>query len=145
MSIDPGMTQTGQDETGPGKLQPRHIGGFVAVGAFAFLVDAAVLLAGMALGLGAAAARVPSFLAAAGTTWYLNRTFTFQTKSRASLGEFFGYLGAMALGLAVNYGTFVLVIYASDLASEMPVLALVPATLAGMALNFLTSRRILAR
>ena len=52
---------------------------------------------------------------------------------------------AMGLGLALNYATFLLVLRLSETASAQPVLALVPATAAGMVVNFLSSRHILHR
>jgi putative flippase GtrA len=124
----------------------RHVIGFVIAGGVAFLVDAGVLtFAVSALGLMPELARLPSFLAAVVTTWLINRRYTFRTSRPASLAEFLSYLSAMAIGLAVNYSVFVAVLRVSAAAAAVPVLALVPATLSGMVVNFLTSRRILHR
>lgn len=124
----------------------RQIGGFAISGGLAFVVDAGVLSLGVSvLGWPAELARVPSFLAAVVTTWLLNRRYTFRTARPPGIGEFLAYLSAMAAGLAVNYAVFVAVLRWSDLAAGMPVLALVPATLAGMVVNFVTARRILGR
>lgn len=122
----------------------RHLIGFAVAGGVGFLADAGVLtVAVSALGLRPELARVPSFLAAVVTTWLINRHHTFRTSRPASLAEFTHYLSAMAVGLAVNYGVFVAVLRLSETAAAVPALALVPATLAGMVVNFLTSRRIL--
>ncbi len=118
---------------------------FALAGGTGFVVDAAILQAGVALGLAPGVARVPSFLAAVATTWIMNRSFTFRTAKAPSWREFFHYLFAMSFGLVVNYAVFLAVIWASDLARDWPVLALIPATLAGMVLNFVTSRIILGR
>jgi putative flippase GtrA len=131
------------------RRKPAHLRNFlpfVFAGGVAFVVDAAVLtFAVSALGLQPVVGRVPSFLAAAVTTWLLNRRYTFRTPRPPSLREFVTYLSAMALGLAANFAVFVGVIHLSPLAAGLPILALVPATLAGMVINFLTSRRILDR
>ena len=125
--------------------QLRQYGFFAVAGATGFVVDAAILSVGLAFGMPPWAARVPSFLAAVATTWIINRSLTFRTAQRPSWREFLRYLAAMSFGLAVNYTVFLLVIWASDIASAWPILALVPATLAGMVLNFITSRLILSR
>lgn len=124
----------------------RHLAGFLAAGTIAFLVDAGLLtLLTAAFALAPELARVPSFLAAVATTWVLNRRYTFRTRQPPTVGEFLRYLSAMMLGLAINYAVFLIVLRMSATAEEIPALALVPATLCGMAANFLTSRRILHR
>ena len=55
---------------------------FGVVGTVGFLVDAAVLLGMLALGLGPYGGRVLSYLAAASTTFALNRAWTFRTANR---------------------------------------------------------------
>ncbi|WP_417742686.1 GtrA family protein [Salipiger sp.] len=123
----------------------RHLGGFALAGLAGFCVDAGVLSALLALGCPAGLARVPSFLAAVLTTWAINRTLTFRTSAAPTWAEFLRYILAMGFGLAINYATFLLVLRLSETASAQPVLALVPATAAGMGVNFLGSRRILHR
>lgn len=125
--------------------QLRRYASFAVAGGTGFVVDAAVLSLGLATGLAPWIARIPSFLAAVATTWIINRTFTFQTDRPPSWREFARYFAAMSLGLAVNYSVFLLVLRLSAVAASWPVLALVPATLAGMGLNYLTSSRILKR
>ncbi|MDH3265071.1 MAG: GtrA family protein [Paracoccaceae bacterium] len=135
---------TAPEETQKKREHLRHVTGFAIAGGLAFLVDAGVLtFAVSALDLRPEVARVPSFLAAVVTTWLINRRYTFRTSRAPSLAEFLRYLWAMSVGLAVNYAVFVTVLHLSDTAAALPVLALVPATLSGMVVNFLTSRRIL--
>lgn len=127
-------------------IRTRQMLGFAVAGAVGFLVDAGVLTLGASLlGLPPALARVPSFLAAVVTTWAINRRLTFRSSRPPSLAEFLHYLSAMLLGLAINFAVFLIVLWLSDSAAALPVLALVPATLCGMAANFLTSRMILDR
>ncbi|WP_171123164.1 MULTISPECIES: GtrA family protein [unclassified Ruegeria] len=117
---------------------------FVIVGGIAFFVDAGLLLLTTEwFGLIPEIGRIISFCGAVTTTWYLNRTFTFATVSRPTLREFASYVLAMSFGLAVNYAVFVALIRLNETAGAYPVIALVPATLAGMVINFLFSRRIL--
>lgn len=139
------MRPAPEDGAARSRERRRHIAGFAVAGGIAFLVDAGVLTLAVGLGLRPELARLPSFLAAVVTTWAINRRFTFRTTRPPDLGEFLRYLSAMMLGLAINYAVFVLVLNASARAAALPVLALVPATLCGMAANFLTSRRILHR
>lgn len=123
----------------------RKVGGFAFAGGIAFIVDASILSLIIGLGMRAEFARLVSFIFAVAVTWYLNRSFTFQTTEKPSLREFFSYLLAMSLGLVLNYAVFVVAINISYLAQNFPALALIPATLAGMIVNFVTSRSILDR
>ncbi len=114
------------------------------MGGIAFVVDATVLTLGVELiEVRAEAVRIVAFFAAVLTTWYLNRSYTFQTTTAPSPSEFARYTSAMGLGLAVNFIVFVLLVNLSVLARDFPVLALVPATLSGMTINFITALRIL--
>ncbi len=119
--------------------------GFALAGGLGFVTDAGGLMLGLALGLGPAPARVPAFLAAVVVTWAVNRHLTFRTTAPPSLREFLRYLAAMGLGLAVNYAVYLLALRISDAALAQPVLALIPATAAGMGANFLTARHVLNR
>ena len=129
------MTTRGRPKT------RRRIGGFALAGAIGFAVDAGVLSAGLALGLGPGAARAPSFLAAVLTTWGINRRLTFETRAAASLREFGAYLAAMSLGLSINLAVYLACVWIGVPA----VAALVPATGAGMLANYLGARRVLGR
>lgn len=123
----------------------RHLFGFALAGGLGFGADAGVLTLGVVLGLNPALARVPSFLAAVLVTWVINRRLTFRTAAAPTVREFLHYLAAMALGLAVNYAVFLAVLSISDIARALPVLALIPATAAGMVVNFISARHVLNR
>ena len=124
--------------TRPGD-RARRLAAFSVAGVAGFVVDAGVLAAGMALGLPAWIARVPSFLSAVVATWSINRRITFRTEAAPSLREFATYLAAMSVGLAANLAGF----YAALIAGVPALLALLPATAAGMVANYLGARRVL--
>ncbi|EIE49090.1 GtrA family protein [Citreicella sp. 357] len=134
-----------QSRHAPKPATRRHLVGFAVAGGLGFATDAGVLMLGTMLGLSPALARLPSFLAAVLVTWGVNRRLTFRTAAAPTLREFLSYLAAMALGLAVNYTAFLAVLSVSDIARALPVLALVPATAAGMVVNFISARHVLNR
>ncbi|PWJ16174.1 GtrA family protein [Jannaschia seohaensis] len=114
---------------------------FVLAGSAGFVVDAGVLMLGLWAGLPAWAARGPSFLLAVITTWAVNRTLTFRTGAHPSLREFGGYLAAMSLGLAANYGLYLLGL----ILGLPPLAALAGASIIAMGINYLGARRVLDR
>ena len=119
----------------------RQIKRFALTGALGFVVDASILAAGLALGLPAWLARIPAVLAAVAITWRVNREKTFRTSLPPTLREFTTYLAAMSLGLAINGGLFLAMLWAG----ADPAVALVVASSAATVANFLTSRRLLDR
>ncbi len=123
----------------------RHILMFSVVGGLAFLVDLGVFTGVNALGAGLLLSRSLSILAAVTFTWYFNRTLTFQTQTAPTVVEFLSYLAGMQIGLVTNFSTFFVVIHVSEVAARWPAIALAIATLAGMTLNFLISRKILRK
>ena len=118
---------------------------FCLVGGAAFFVDAGVLVALVSgAGLDPYMARVISFLVAASFTWWLNRRYTFEVKSRPTGSEWAAYLGLMVVGAAVNYGTYAAAISWWPLAREHLWLGVALGSIAGLGINFITSRRLLA-
>jgi putative flippase GtrA len=116
---------------------------FGIVGAIGFLVDAGLLHLMLKLGLGYYGGRLVSFLAAATATWILNRSFTFRRESPSAThpaGEWLAYLGLMVIGGVVNYGTYALAVEFSDPVRRYPVLGVALGSIAGMAINFWTSK-----
>jgi len=120
-----------------------QFGKFGMVGVVGLLVDTAVLYLGLWAGLEFFAARIPSFFAAATTTWALNRAFTFRHADHAPLHrQWAAFVAANALGGAVNYAVSV-ALEASVLVVEThPVLAVAAGSLAGMVFNFAASKRL---
>ncbi|MEN0072826.1 MAG: GtrA family protein [Paracraurococcus sp.] len=119
---------------------------FGIVGVVGFLVDAAVLMGGMWLGLGPWLGRVVSYLAAASTTFALNRAWTFRDAPRAApLRQWVLFLLVNLAGFAVNYGTYAALIASLPLVAAHPVLGVAAGSLAGMGGNFILSRRLVFR
>lgn len=120
----------------------REFLSFAVVGVIGLGVDLGVLYL-LAPLFGWYGARVISFLAAASTTWALNRRFTFAHRpSGVSIGrEYLGYLLTMLGGALVNYTTYVLTLHwiAGPWA---PALGVALGSCAGLAVNFLSARHL---
>jgi putative flippase GtrA len=116
---------------------------FGMVGGIGFLVDTGILYAMLALGLDRYSGRVVSFLGAATATWILNRSFTFRSNSPSGAhpaGEWLAYLGLMAIGGLVNYGTYAAAITLSETMHRHPALGVALGSIAGMAINFWSAK-----
>lgn len=118
----------------------RQLFAFAAVGTIGFIVDAGVLYAGLAVGLGYYAGRVVSYLCAATVTWALNRRFTFQTTQTASKKEWGKFVLLNLAGFAVNYGAYAACLQASPLFTTHPVLAVAVGSVAGLFVNFAVNK-----
>ena len=116
---------------------------FCAVGTVGFVIDAGIL---QALVVGAQAnpyaARIVSFLAAASGTWLMNRRYTFEVSHKPTHAEWLRYIGLMVLGALVNYGAFALCITFWAFAHAQPWLGVAVGSIAGLGVNFTTSRRL---
>lgn len=114
---------------------------FAIAGVIGFVVDAAVLYALHALGSGYYLGRVFSFLAAAFTTWQINRRYTFAAQAGGdSLREWLRYLLAMLGGGLINYGVYALIVYTAPEEPWVPLLAVAAGSIAGLAANFLSAK-----
>lgn len=119
---------------------------FSASGLAGFLVDTLVLY--LLLNLhGPYVARLFSFLSAVVTTWLINKKFTFKnrTSGQSAGHEFFFYLCLMLLGGGVNYGLYALLISQYHFVNTYPIIGVAAGSLAGMLINFITSKTILYR
>lgn len=114
---------------------------FCLVGVVGFAIDAGIL---QALVVGAQAnpyvARIASFLAAASGTWLMNRRYTFEVSHKPTHAEWLRYVAFMVLGALVNYGAFALCIAFWTLARAQPWLGVAVGSVAGLGVNFTTSR-----
>lgn len=120
---------------------PREFLRFVMVGAAGFFVDAgALMVATTALGLGLYSGRVFSYLCAATFTWILNRRFTFAKTDEVAVIQWLRFLGANALGGAVNYGVYAALVTFSAVAAATPVLGVAAGSAAGLIFNFMVSK-----
>jgi putative flippase GtrA len=123
---------------------------FATVGGIGFLIDAGVLYGMLTLGLDPYSGRVVSFLAAATATWILNRSFTFRRDSPSQgmysnthpANEWLAYLGLMAIGGLVNYGSYAAAVAALEPVARHPVIGVALGSIAGMAINFWTSKTL---
>ena len=115
---------------------------FGVVGTVGFLVDTAVLYAGLALGLGLYSGRALSYLAAASATFALNRAWTFRGQGEGRVARQWALFVVLNLvGFAFNYGTYAALVGTVALVAQHPVIGVAAGSLAGMMGNFLLSRR----
>lgn len=124
-------------------MEPDRFLRFAIVGTLGFVVDAGILqwLMG-AGGLDPYIARVPSFLAAATTTWLLNRHWTFfDRRSPGRAGEWGRYLVTMLYGGALNYATYASLLASLPVVVRWPVLGVAAGSLVGMIANYLVADR----
>jgi putative flippase GtrA len=120
---------------------------FGVVGVAGFVVDAAVLYGMLALGGGLYGGRVVSYVAAASTTWGLNRVWTF--RHRAGGGDvrrqWALFLLVNLVGFALNYGTYAALVAFVPVVAAHPVLGVAAGAIAGMFSNFVFSRQLVFR
>ena len=110
---------------------------FGVVGVIGFVVDATVLhLALQLMQLDLYSGRLLSYLAAATTTWLLNRRFTFGDASSCPGRQWLRFLMVNGLGGGVNYVVYALLVSFSPLFRNAPVLAVALGSLSGLLLNF---------
>lgn len=121
---------------------------FGVVGVVGFLVDVGVLKVALSLGLGPWFGRIISYVAAASTTFALNRAWTFRSRqaggqdSAGRVGRQWAvFLMVNLVGFAFNFGTYAALLAASGLVARHPELGVAAGSIAGMAGNFLLSRR----
>ena len=98
----------------------------------------------MALGAGPYGGRVLSYIAAATATWALNRAWTFRhrAKGASATRQWLLFLAVNLVGFAINYGTYAALIANLPLAQAHPALGVAAGSIAGLAGNFLLSRRL---
>jgi putative flippase GtrA len=134
------------------RLRPAHAAllgemlRFGIVGTMGFAIDTATLYAALWLGAGLYGGRVLSYLTAASANWALNRAWTFRQADRTGRRRQWAlFLLVNLLGFAVNYGTYTVLVSSWSLAAAYPVIGVAAGSLAGMAGNFLLSRRFVFR
>jgi putative flippase GtrA len=120
---------------------------FGVVGTVGFVVDALVLTLGLIAGTGPWIGRVLSYLAAATVTFSLNRAWTFRAadRSRPVAQDWSLFLLVNLVGFICNYGCYAALIAGVPIVREFPVLGVAAGSLAGMAGNFLLSKRYVFR
>ncbi|HEY6940324.1 GtrA family protein [Dokdonella sp.] len=120
----------------------RQILLFAISGVLGFVVDAGIVqFLVRELGANPYGARIVSFLAAATTTWGFNRTYTFAGHGGGSRRrQLVRYLVAMAFGFAFNYGAYVACVLLWPLVRHWPAIGVAAGSVAGAAVNFLSSK-----
>lgn len=120
----------------------RQFALFCVAGAIGFVVDAGLVqLLVRGGGFDPYASRVVSFLCAMTATWQFNRRFTFARQSgEGLLHEWARYGVAMLGGFAVNYGIYALMVWQWPLVREWPVIGVAAGSIAGLAVNYTSSR-----
>ncbi|MDX2144273.1 MAG: GtrA family protein [Rhodospirillaceae bacterium] len=115
---------------------------FAIVGAFGFVVDAAVLSIALSWSnLGLYWGRVVSFAVAATFTWWANRRFVFgEAGATNPLKQWLRFLAANSLGALVNYATYAVAVSSSTAVATWPVVGVALGSIAGLAFNFISSR-----
>jgi putative flippase GtrA len=116
---------------------------FGVVGGLGTVVNIAVVYAAKGpLGLyGAGAVAYP---VAATFNWLVNRVWTFRETrgNRGMRSQWVRFMAVNLIGFALNYGTYSVLIYASPLCRDVPMLAVVAGVIVGMFANFGLSRRL---
>lgn len=120
---------------------------FGTVGVVGFGVDTAVLYGMLALGAGLYGGRVVSYVAAATTTWALNRVWTFRHRGGGQhvRQQWALFLAVNLVGFALNYGTYALLVAFVPMVAANPVLGVAAGAVAGMFSNFFFSRQVVFR
>lgn len=119
---------------------------FGVSGVLGFVVDAGVLYV-LQPELGPFVARGFSFASAVFTTWVFNRSITFG-KRHSGLNrhsEFISYFVLMLAGGVVNYTVYVWLVLSYQLVAEKLLIGVAAGSLAGMCVNYATSRLVLFR
>jgi putative flippase GtrA len=119
---------------------------FGMAGVIGFLVDTAVVYA-LRAPAGLYFAGAAAYFAAVTATWWINRTWTFQ--SIATIGpmhrQWARYVAANIPGLILNLGTYFVLVAGSRFCATYPVLAVAFGAIAGMFANFILSRALVFR
>lgn len=119
---------------------------FGVVGGIGFVVDTTVLYGMLALGAGLYLGRAVSYLAAASTTWALNRAWTFRGRGGGPVHRQWALFVVVNLGgFVLNYGTYAALVTFVPVVAAHPVLGVAAGSVAGMFSNFILSRRLVFR
>ena len=114
---------------------------FLIVGGVGFVIEATLLTYFATVpGIGAIKGRAISFPVAVVTTWWLNRTLTFQSKNNPRR-ESFRYFLVQMLGAAANFGVFFALVSVFFSLRSIPVVPLFIASIFGLFVNFTLSKK----
>ena len=87
-----------------------------------------------------------ALLVAVTTTWALNRAWTFAGRGSGGLFRQWAlFASANSIGMALNIGTFSLLVWLVPFCAAYPIVPIVAGVAAGMFVNFAMSRRVVFR
>ena len=119
---------------------------FGIAGGIGFVVDVAVLYLALAAGANFYLGRGLSFLCAVFATWQVNRNFAFKPSGALSLWqEWWRYLLAMLGGGAINYLCSAIAVTFLPPSPWTPMVGVAVGSIAGMSVNFISSRLFVFR
>ena len=119
---------------------------FGIAGGIGFVVDIAVLYLAMAAGANFYLGRAISFIFAVFATWQVNRNFAFKASGSLSLWqEWWRYLLAMLGGGVINYLSSAIAVALLPPGPLTPMLGVAIGSIAGMSVNFISSKLFVFR
>lgn len=114
---------------------------FLGVGSIGFVVDGGLLWLLLLTGIDPYLARLVSFPIAVVTTWWLNRSWTFQNADKSRPRSQFGrYLGVQLIGAISNFVTYALVIETFGVSISNAMVGFTVGSAVGMVVNFLGAK-----
>lgn len=126
----------------------REIALFAVGGLIGLVVDAGVVQALVSLaGWNPYAARAVSFLLAATSTWWWNRSHTFAGRSsgRKAHAEWIQWIGLMGVGALVNNSIYVTLLLTVPALHRWPAIATAAGSVVAALVNFSAARAVLFR
>jgi putative flippase GtrA len=119
---------------------------FGIAGGIGFVVDVAVLYLAMAAGANFYLGRGISFLCAVFATWQVNRNFAFKPSGALSAWqEWWRYLLAMLGGGVINYLCSAIAVALLPPGPLAPLIGVAIGSIAGMSVNFISSKLFVFR
>jgi putative flippase GtrA len=119
---------------------------FGVAGGIGFIVDVAVLYLALAAGANFYLGRGLSFLCAVFATWQVNRNFAFKPSGALSpWQEWWRYLLAMLGGGVINYLCSAIAVALLPPGPMAPMMGVAIGSIAGMSVNFISSRLFVFR
>ncbi len=115
---------------------------FALVGAFATLVDIAVLYLSFEVGFGLYSGQVIAYIVAASVQWSLNRQFTFRYRgTMRAHHQWARSVSLMTVGAAVNYAIYAALVTFVALIAAYPFIGVIAGAFGSLTVNFNVSRR----
>jgi putative flippase GtrA len=123
-----------------------QFGMFGVVGLGGFVIDTGTVYA-LKGRFGLYVAGLVAYFTAATGTWIFNRVWTFRHVARTDAWhvQWRRFLAANMGGFVINRGLYAVLVTFVDVAARQPVIAVFAGAIAGMALNFNLSRKIVFR